>query len=72
MNRDHVVAGTAGVSTTAMLATVLAHFQNVPSDVATAEAGLAVLALGAMAGLAQALIGRPPDLREAPNAAKGP
>lgn len=39
-----------------MLATVLQHFQAVDTATASAEAGLAVLALGALAGIVQVAI----------------
>jgi hypothetical protein len=56
MNQDHAIAGVGGVSTTAMLATVLQYFQAVDTATASAEAGLAVLALGALAGIVQAIV----------------
>jgi hypothetical protein len=57
MNQDHVIAGIGGTSATAMLATVLQHFQAIDTATASAEAGLIVLALGALAGLAQMMLG---------------
>ena len=53
MNKDHALAGVGGVSTTAMLAGVIAHFQGVDPATASAEAGLLIIALGALGGLAQ-------------------
>jgi hypothetical protein len=55
VNKDHVVAGTSAASTTALLATVISHFGGVSGDVASAEAGLAVLVFGALIGIAQNL-----------------
>lgn len=57
MNQDHVIAGIGGTSVTAMLATVLTHFQGIDTATATSEASLIVLALGALAGLVQVMIG---------------
>jgi hypothetical protein len=57
MNSDHAVGGLAATGLTGMLTTVLAYWQGVPADVAASEAGLAVLALGGIAGLVQALLG---------------
>ena len=60
MNQSHAIAGVGGVSATAMLTTVLQHFQGVDPATASAEAGLLVLALGILAGLGQALMARKP------------
>jgi hypothetical protein len=56
MNGSHVIGTVAGGGATGMLTTVLAYFQGVPADVAASEAGLIVLALGALAGIVQAWI----------------
>ena len=57
MNRDHVLgaAVTGGPSATVMLAAVLEHFQGVDAATAGSEAGLILVAAGALAGLARAL-----------------
>ncbi len=57
MNSDHAVGGLAATGLSGMLTAVLAYWQGVPADVAASEAGLAVLTLGAIAGLVQALLG---------------
>jgi hypothetical protein len=57
MNQDHAIAGVGGVSTTAMLATVLQAFQHIDTATATSEAGLIVLALGALTGIVQVMLG---------------
>lgn len=53
MNQDHAIAGVGGVSATALLTTVLQHFQGVDPATASAEAGLVVLALGTIFGIIQ-------------------
>jgi hypothetical protein len=52
MNQDHVLgaAVTGAPSAAVMLAVVIAHFQGVDATTAGCEAGLVVLALGALAG----------------------
>jgi hypothetical protein len=55
MNPDHAVGGLAATGLSGMLTTCLAYWQGVPADVAASEAGLIVLALGAVAGIVQAL-----------------
>lgn len=60
MNQDHAIAGVGGVSATALLTTVLQHFQGVDPATASAEAGLLVLAAGILAGLLQAVLPRKP------------
>lgn len=68
MNQDHAIAGVGGVSTTAMLATVLQHFQAVDTATASAEAGLVVLAIGALAGVVQAALAARKGAAPAPEA----
>lgn len=59
MNQDHVVgaAVTGAPSATVLLANVLQHFQGIDATTAGSEAALLVLALGALAGIAQAALG---------------
>lgn len=72
MNQDHAVAGIGGTSATAMLAGVIAHFQKVDPATASAEAGLIVLALGAIVGITQAALARKPAAApDPPHAAPG-
>jgi hypothetical protein len=61
VNQDHVVgaAVTGAPSAIVMLAAVLEHFQGVDAATAGSEAGLILLALGAVAGFARALLARP-------------
>jgi hypothetical protein len=58
MNSSHAVGGLAATGLSGMLTTVLAYWQDVPADVAASEAGLIVLALGAIVGIGQALLGK--------------
>jgi hypothetical protein len=69
VNRDHILgaAVTGGPSATIMLAAVLEHFQGIDAATAGSEAGLALLALGALAGFLNALLAG----REAPAPAAG-
>ena len=56
MNASHAIGGTVGTSITAMLTVVLQNFQKIDPATAAAEAGLIVLALGAVAGLLQRVL----------------
>jgi len=60
MNQDHVLgaAVTGGPSATVMLAAVLEHFQGIDAATAGSEAGLLLLALGALAGVLQSWLAR--------------
>lgn len=58
LTKDHAVAGTAGVSVSMMLATVIQNWQGCTADVANAEAGLVVLGLGALYGVGRALLAK--------------
>jgi hypothetical protein len=58
MNKDHVVAGVGTISVTQMLADVLTNVLHQDPTAATSEAGLIVLAAGALWGLAQAWMAR--------------
>lgn len=62
MNQDHAIgaAVAGGPSVAVLLATVLQHFQAVDTATASAEAGLLVLALGALAGLPALLLAEKP------------
>lgn len=53
LNRDHVIAGGAGTVVTAYLVTLLTYYLKVPTEVATAEAALAVLVAGGIFGIVQ-------------------
>jgi hypothetical protein len=72
MNQDHVLgaAVTGAPSATVLLANVIQHFQGVDATTAGSEAALALLALGALAGFAQALLAR--DVPPAPAPAQTP
>ena len=58
MNRDHIVAGTAGVSISTMLATVIQGVQGCTPEMAGAEAGLIALGLGALYSIGRALLAK--------------
>lgn len=53
MNKDHVIAGGGAISVQQMLAEVLINVLHQPEAAANSEAGLIVLALGAVYGLVQ-------------------
>ena len=58
MSRDHIVAGTAGVSVSTMLATVIQGLQGCTPEMAGAEAGLIALGLGAAYSVGRALLAK--------------
>lgn len=62
MNQDHVVgaAVTGTPSATVLLANVLRHFQGIDATTAGSEAALLILALAALAGIAQTLLAKKP------------
>ncbi|MGH7054844.1 MAG: hypothetical protein ACREFA_13645 [Stellaceae bacterium] len=59
MNQDHIVgaAVTGAPSATVLLANILQHFQGIDATTAGSEAALLILALGAVAGIAQTILG---------------
>ncbi|MGH7111758.1 MAG: hypothetical protein ACREFK_15175 [Stellaceae bacterium] len=62
MNQDHIVgaAVTGAPSATVLLANILQHFQGIDATTAGSEAALLILALGALAGIAQTLLAKKP------------
>ncbi len=77
MNSSHVAAGVGGSSLTAMLATIIQYYQGVQDlGVANAEAGIAVVLLGAVGAwirwfFADRLAGAPASIVNGMNGEKG-